>query len=93
MLALVLALTLVLEEFIEHVKTQFGIHGDLIHLVKYAAGIGLAFGFNLTLFAAAGLDAVVWVDKLLTGLAIGAGSSFINAAIERLAGDTNRWSG
>lgn len=83
----VVAVALLLEEFIEHLKTQFAwFKGDLIHAVKYAAGVGLAFGFDLGLFGGNEI-----VDHALTGLALGAGASFVNAAIERLAGNTNRW--
>ena len=77
------AYALLLEAFIEHAKSQFGfLKGQVINAVSYAAGVGIAFAFDLHAFQTTS----VTVSKVLTGLVVGAGSSFVYETINKLSG-------
>ncbi len=69
-------------KFTERIKDQFNLHGVAVAVVSYAVGVVIAFGFGLAAFndllGAAGVQPELWVDKLFTGLSIGAGAGFLS---------------
>ena len=69
-------------KIVERIKDQFGLQGTYVALVAYATGVVIAFGFNLAAFndllGASGVQPELWVDKLFTGISIGAGAGFLS---------------
>ena len=96
------ALAVVVEEVLEHLKTQFEfVTGWVIHVLKYALGVGAVLALKFQLLDAFdlfdGIDGSYFLDMsiataVLVGLFVGSGSSLINAVVEYFVGRGNRWS-
>ncbi len=94
---ILLALSALVEEAVEHLKTQIAsLRGNALHLLKYALGIGAAFALKLGVLTDLGfsieiLEEMSIASTIAIGLIAGTGSSTVNAIIERLLGRGNRW--
>ena len=70
------------QKYTERIKDEFDLRGHMVFALASAMGVLIAFGFGLAamndLLGGAGVQPVEWVDKVFTGLAIGAGAGFIN---------------
>ncbi len=80
MLAAVAAAAIFVTKFTEYVKNEFNLRGRLVSLVAMGAGVAIAFGFGIEAFGVMlgdfGVAPEAWVDKVFTGLTIGAGAGF-----------------
>ena len=80
MLAAVAAAAIFVTKFTEYIKNEFDLRGRLVSAVAMAGGVVIAFGFGIEAFGVMlgdyGVQPEAWVDKLFTGLTIGAGAGF-----------------
>lgn len=87
MITLVTLLALIVEGVVEKVHEAYPKMAKwLLWGISWALGLLLAFGLRLDLLVALGftdLDVLwAWMPYAITGLAIGAGSNFLNRIIE-----------
>ena len=89
-ITLILTIAVLLEALVEYAKTiakTFEGHEyklGVTQLVTVIAGVGFAFLFNLTLFAALGISVDAIADHILTGIIISRGSNYASDLIKRL---------
>ena len=80
MLAALAAAAIFVTKFTEHVKNEFNLRGRVVALVAMVGGVVIAFGFDIQAFSVMlgdfGVAPEAWVDKVFTGLTIGAGAGF-----------------
>ncbi len=80
MLAALAAAAVFVTKFTEYTKDKFGLRGWPVSAVALGLGVVIAFGFGIEAFGVMlgdfGVAPEPWVDKIFTGLTIGAGAGF-----------------
>jgi hypothetical protein len=67
-----------IEKLVEKLRNQFPVlDGWYVNACAYALGLVVAFGFSLEVFNELGFSGPAWLDRLLTGFGLGAGSGFL----------------